>query len=146
MASEGDWSIGIKGASATTGAKPLVSHPGFQRANDKAPWKPNFGAIQHAKFKAASVGLVKEVKVTTANDHSWSLKWIKVNTNDAKTGLGSGVYYAGVQRTLDKANGLDSKLLATGASVGTVCKDQHPSLGDNVCLHRVCGNARRSLV
>jgi len=58
----------IKGASATTGAKPLVSHPGFQRANDKAPWKPNFGAIQHAKFKAASVGLVKEVKVTTAND------------------------------------------------------------------------------
>jgi len=71
---------------------------------------------------------------------------LQVNTNDAKTGLGSGVYYAGVQRTLDKANGLDSKLLATGASVGTVCKDQHPSLGDNVCLHRGCGNARRSLV
>merc|ERR1711959_246905 len=60
--SESDWKIEVKGKSGTTGAKDLISHPGFGRASDKDPWVPNFGAIQTTKFKASDVGEVTEVK------------------------------------------------------------------------------------
>merc|ERR1711964_843369 len=91
--------IEVKGDKGTTGAVDLVDHPSQTKFG--SVWKPTPGEVQKA-FKKGDVGQVSMVKITSTGTDSWTPKFVKVNTNDAKTGLGSGVYYVEVGTSINK--------------------------------------------
>ena len=46
-----------------------------------------------------------EVKQSTPGEHAWTPAFIKVNTNDAKTGIGNGVFYiTTAHNAIDESN------------------------------------------
>jgi len=72
---------------------------------DDAKWSPISGKVQHATVKSKDVGEVFKVQIqqiddATTVDDTWTPAWLKVNTNDMQTGLGNGVYYLDIGKTI----------------------------------------------
>jgi hypothetical protein len=73
---------------------------------DDAKWNAMPGKTQHAFIKAADVGELTQVKITTdaAVTDGWTPLWLKINMNDMASGLGNGIYYMDIGKQIDSAN------------------------------------------
>ena len=75
--------------------------------------------IQINKGDADDVGDISEVKIATDSGDGWSPQWIKINTNSFETGLGNGIFYTTITKTVDKDHPLSLK-----RKTGKKCKDE----------------------
>eukprot|EP00658_Telonema_sp_P-2_P031460 TRINITY_DN2352_c0_g1_i5.p1 TRINITY_DN2352_c0_g1~~TRINITY_DN2352_c0_g1_i5.p1 ORF type:complete len:295 (-),score=90.22 TRINITY_DN2352_c0_g1_i5:448-1332(-) len=98
-ASTGVITVEIVGTQGTTGEQTLIDHPSYIKQEDGS-WTFQPGMQQIARFSAANVGEVSEVKLKNSNDDNWSPTWIKVNTNHYQTGEGNGILYAAMTQTI----------------------------------------------
>merc|ERR1712086_779846 len=73
---------------------------------DDAKWNAMPGKTQHAFIKAADVGELTAVKITTDAPvtDGWTPLWLKINMNDMASGLGNGIYYMDIGKQIDSAN------------------------------------------
>merc|ERR1711907_166104 len=75
-------------------------------------WTPQNGLVQTAVVDPKKdLGQITSVKITgtASSDTSWTPSFVKINTNNQYTGLGSGVYYVDVNRAIDKDNAFEAK-------------------------------------
>jgi len=93
--STGKFQVEIIGSEGTTGPQDLIDHPSMVK-NDNGGWDVQPGMVQVAKFQAADVGEIQEVRITGDNEDKWHPSWVKVNSNDFHSGKGNGIYYANV--------------------------------------------------
>merc|ERR1711977_406527 len=80
-----------------------------------AKWRPFAGTVQHFFLKAADVGEVGEVVVTSDAEttDSWTPGFLKINMNDMETGVGNGIYYMDIGKKINKDKTLTLKAGAT---------------------------------
>merc|ERR1711881_107321 len=89
----------------------VFKHPGETKNGET--WSPQNGLVQHGVVDPKKdLGQISSVKITGTggSSTSWTPAFVKINTNNQYTGLGSGVYYVPVNRAIDKDNGFEAKV------------------------------------
>merc|ERR1711865_363544 len=68
-----------------------------------AKWEAKAGLAQKMNLKAADVGEITGVTITSdaAATDSWTPVFLKVNMNDMASGLGNGIYYMDIGKAID---------------------------------------------
>merc|ERR1712054_88361 len=106
----------------------VFKHPGETKNEATSVWTPQNGLVQTAVVDPKKdLGQITAVKITgtATTDTSWTPSFVKINTNNQYTGLGSGVYYAEVNRAIDKDNAFEAKLKpGDGEDKMTKCEAQ----------------------
>merc|ERR1712093_746334 len=90
----------------------LFKHPGEVKNKDTGLYDKAQGLVQTGEVDPKKdLGQLTAVKITTTagSDTSWTPAFIKINTNNKYTGLGSGVYYININRAIDKINPRDGE-------------------------------------
>jgi hypothetical protein len=89
---------------------------------DDAKWEAKAGLAQSTNLKAADVGEITGVTITSdaAETDSWTPVFLKVNMNDMASGLGNGIYYMDIGKAIDSANSYDVTTTATDADGNTL--------------------------
>jgi hypothetical protein len=101
----------------------------YIKGGNDVVYKAAMGSIQHIQVESSEkIGELKSVKIMEDTAglkpeeyDGWTPSFIKVNTNDFKTGLGSGVYYIDPQNKEIRgtANKLEAELPGPDGSIGT---------------------------
>jgi len=111
-ASAASFKITITGAGGNVEDE-LFKHPGEVKNKDTGLYDKAQGLVQNGEVDPKKdLGQLKSVKITTTatTDKSWTPSYVKINTNNKYTGLGSGVYYVPINRAIDKDNAYEAKV------------------------------------
>merc|ERR1712093_390809 len=125
--SNANFKITITGAGGSVEDE-IFKHPGEVKNTASGVWNKANGLVQTAEVDPKKdLGQLTAVKITTTagSDTSWTPSFIKINTNNKYTGLGSGVYYVEVNRAIDKDNAFEAKVKpGEGEDKMTKCEAQ----------------------
>jgi len=128
FASNANFKITITGAGGSV-EEEVFKHPGEVKDAASGVWSPTSnGLVQTAEVDPKKdLGQLTAVKITTTagSATSWTPSFVKINTNNKYTGLGSGIYYAEVNRAIDKDNTYEAKVKPGDGEVSmTKCEAQ----------------------
>lgn len=96
---------------------------------DDAKWRAMPGKTQHAFIKAADVGELTKVDITTdaAVTDGWTPSFVKINMNDMASGLGNGIYYMDIGKQIDSANAFSEESDAQDADGSKISMERKSS-------------------
>merc|ERR1719482_65331 len=109
-ASNGSFKLTVTGKGGSAEAE-IFSHPGEEKQSNGL-YKRMQGMVQTGELDPKKdLGELTSVKITTTTglDQSWTPAFVKINTNNKYTGLGSGVYYVPVGRAIFDKDDFEAK-------------------------------------
>jgi hypothetical protein len=125
-ASNGSFKLTVTGKGGSAEAE-IFSHPGEAKQSNGL-YKRGQGMVQTGELDPKKdLGELTSVKITTTTkmDQSWTPAFVKINTNNKYTGLGSGVYYVPVGRAIYDKDDFEAKTTpGDGESKMTKCEAQ----------------------
>jgi len=110
FASNGSFKLTVTGKGGSAEAE-LFSHPGEEKQSNGL-YKRGQGMVQTGELDPKKdLGELTSVKITTTTkiDQAWTPAFVKINTNNKYTGLGSGVYYVPVNRAIYDKDDFEAK-------------------------------------
>merc|ERR1711964_525821 len=125
-ASNGSFKLTVTGKGGSAAAE-LFTHPGEEKQSNGL-YKRGQGMVQTGELDPKKdLGELTSIKITTTTkmDQSWTPAFVKINTNNKYTGLGSGVYYVPVNRAIYDKDDFEAKTApGDGESKMTKCEAQ----------------------